>query len=52
MTEEELREAALRLELPMLERRAAQMRAAGDDEGWLEAQELARRVRAALRGDG
>jgi DNA primase len=52
VTEEELREAALRLELPMLERRAAQMRAAGDDAGWLEAQELARRVRAALRGDG
>jgi hypothetical protein len=52
VSEEELREAALRLELPMLERRAAQMRATGDDAGWLEAQELARRVRAALRGDG
>ena len=35
-----------------IERRAAQMRAAGEDAGWLEAQELARRVRAALRGDG
>jgi DNA primase len=52
VTEAELRESAYRLELPMLERRAARLRAAGDDAGWLETQELARRVRAALRGDG
>lgn len=47
----ELREAAYRVELPMLERRAAQMRAAGDERGRLEALDLARRVRAALRGE-
>jgi DNA primase len=51
-TEAELREAAYRLELPMLVRRAAERRAAGDDAGWLQTQELVRRVRAALRGDG
>lgn len=47
----ELREAAYRVELPMLERRAAEMRAAGDERGRLEALDLARRVRAALRGE-
>jgi hypothetical protein len=51
-TEAEVREAAYRLELPMLVRRAAERRAAGDDAGWLQTQELVRRVRAALRGDG
>jgi DNA primase len=45
----ELREAAYRVELPMLERRAAQMRMDGDEKGRLEALDLARRVRAALR---
>ncbi len=47
----ELREAAYRVELPMLERRAAERRAAGDEAGRLEALDLARRVRAALRGE-
>jgi DNA primase len=51
-TEEELREAAYRVELPMLEARAAQKRAEGDERGLLEALDLARRVRAALRGEG
>ena len=50
-TEAELREAAYRVELPMLERRAAQMRAAGDERAWLEALDLARRVRAAMRSE-
>ena len=35
----------------MLERRAAELRDAGDDAGRLEALDLARRVRAALRGE-
>lgn len=48
----ELREAAYRVELPMLERRAAEMRMRGDEKGRLEALDLARRVRAALRSDG
>ncbi len=47
----ELREAAYRVELPMLERRAAEMRIAGDERGRLEALDLARRVRAALRAE-
>jgi DNA primase len=51
VSEAELREAAYRVELPMLERRAAEMRAAGDEDGRLRALDLARRVRAALRGD-
>jgi DNA primase len=51
VSEAELREAAYRVELPMLERRAAQMREAGDERGRLEALDLARRVRAALRGE-
>lgn len=50
-SEAELREAALRVELPMLERRAADMKAAGDERGRLEALDLARRVRAALRAE-
>jgi DNA primase len=51
VSEAELREAAYRVELPMLERRAAELREAGDEEGRLRALDLARRVRAALRGD-
>jgi DNA primase len=50
-TAAEVREAAYRVELPMLERRAAEMRAKGDEQGRLEALDLARRVRAALRAD-
>ena len=50
-TEAELREAAYRLELPMLRRRAAELRAAGDERGSLHALDVARRVEAALRGD-
>ncbi|HEX2503554.1 MAG TPA: DNA primase, partial [Miltoncostaeaceae bacterium] len=52
VSEAELREAAYRVELPMLERRASELRDAGDDEGRLQALDLARRVRAALRGTG
>src|SRR5262245_8399519 len=52
VSETELREAAYRVELPMLRRRAAAQRAAGDEEGWLRTVDLERRVRAALRGDG
>ena len=48
---DELREAAYRVELPMLERRASELRVAGDEAGRLEALDLARRVRAALRGE-
>jgi DNA primase len=51
VSEAELREAAYRVELPMLQRRAAEQRAAGDEEGWLRTVDLERRVRAALRGD-
>ena len=51
VSEAELREAAYRVELPMLQRRAAEQRAAGDEEGWLQTVDLERRVRAALRGD-
>jgi DNA primase len=51
VSDAELREAAYRVELPMLERRAAELRAAGDEEGRLRALDLARRLRAALRGD-
>lgn len=47
----ELREAAYRVELPMLERRAAELRMSGDEKGRLEALDLARRVRAALRAE-
>ena len=51
MSETELREAAYRVELPMLRRRAADQRAAGDEDGYLRTVELEQRVRAALRGD-
>ncbi len=47
----ELREAACRVELPMLERRAAELRASGDEKGRLEVLDLARRVRASLRSE-
>ena len=47
----ELREAAYRVELPMLERRAAELRESGDEKGRLEVLDLARRVRAALRSE-
>ncbi len=50
-SEAELREAAYRVELPVLERRAADLRARGDEQGSLEASDLARRVRAALRAE-
>jgi DNA primase len=49
-TEAELREAAYRLELPMLRRRATELRAAGDERGSLKVLDLARRFEAALRG--
>lgn len=49
-TEAELRESVYRLELPMLRRRAADLRAAGDEAGSLHALDVARRVEAALRG--
>jgi DNA primase len=51
VTEAELREAVYRLQLPMVERRAAERREAGDERGRLEALGLARRLRAALRGE-
>lgn len=47
----ELREAADRLRLPVLRRRAAELRGAGDAEGSLRALDLARRVEASLRSD-
>ena len=50
VSETELREAAYRVELPMLRRRAAEQRAAGDEDGYLRTVALERRVRAALRG--
>jgi len=51
-TEEELREAVYRVQLPGLERRASAMREAGDAEGELRVQHLVNRLRAALRGEG
>ncbi len=51
VSEAELREAAYRVELPMLRRRAAELREAGDEDGYLRTVDLERRVRAALRGD-
>jgi DNA primase len=50
-SEAELREAAYRVELPMLERRVAELRSAGDEAGMLQALDLTRRVRAALRAE-
>ncbi|MFN8109921.1 MAG: DNA primase [Thermoleophilia bacterium] len=51
-TEAELREAAYRVQLPGLERRAATLREAGDAEGELRVQQLINRLRAALRVEG
>ena len=50
-TPAELREAAYRVELPAVRRRAAEARAAGDVEGHLRALDLERRLRDALRGE-
>lgn len=50
-TQAELREGADRLRLPVLRRRAAELRQAGDEEGSLHALDLARRVEASLRSD-
>jgi DNA primase len=51
VTEAELREAVYRLQLPMVERLAAERREAGDELGRIEALGMARRLRAALRGE-
>jgi len=48
---DELREAAYRVQLPALERRAQALRDAGDAEGALRMIDLVQRVRAALRGE-
>jgi DNA primase len=50
-SEEELREAVYRVQLPGLERRAEELRAAGDERERLRVLGLAHRVRAALRGE-
>jgi len=50
-TRAELDEAAHRVQLPALERRAALLREQGDEEGRLQILDLIRRLRAALRGD-
>lgn len=47
----ELQEAAYRVQLPFLERRAAHLRESGDEEGRLHVLGLVRRLRAALRGN-
>lgn len=46
-----LREAAYRLELAAVERRAAELRDGGDAEGRMAALALAQRIREALRGE-
>ena len=46
----ELREAAMRAQIPALERRAARLRAEGDEQGRLAPLHLMRRLRGALRG--
>ncbi|MCB0873251.1 MAG: DNA primase [Actinobacteria bacterium] len=51
-TEAELTEAVYRLQLPVLERRAAALRASGNAEGALRVQQLVNRLRQALRGEG
>ncbi|MEW6582072.1 MAG: DNA primase [Actinomycetota bacterium] len=48
-TEAELREAVLRVEAPMLERRAAELRAAGDEAELIRVLGLLNRLRAATR---
>lgn len=50
-TEPELREAVYRLQLPLLERRAAELRAAGRDEERMAVLDLAHRLRTVLRGE-
>jgi len=50
-SEEELREAVYRVQLPGLERRAEELRASGDEPERLRVLSLAHRVRAALRGE-
>jgi DNA primase len=49
-TEAELREAVLRVELPMLERRAALLREAGDEKELMNVLALLHRLRTATRG--
>lgn len=46
----ELREASMRAQIPALERRAARLRAEGDERGRLATLDLMRRLRGALRG--
>ena len=48
---DELREAALRVQLPWLEQQAAERREAGDEVGRMRMLDLARKTRAALRGE-
>ena len=48
-TEAELREAVFRVEAPMLERRAAELRAAGDEDELIRVLALLNRLRAATR---
>ncbi len=48
----ELREAGYRLQVPLLERRAAQLRQEGDPAELFRTLDLLRRVRDALRGEG
>jgi hypothetical protein len=49
-TQAELQEAGYRVQIPVLQRRAARMRETGDEEGRLRVLDLERRLRAALRG--
>jgi DNA primase len=51
-TEAELREAVFRVEAPMLERRAAELREAGEEGELLRVLALLNRLRAATRGQG
>ena len=48
----ELREAGYRLQVPLLEQRAARLREEGDSAELFHALDLLRRVRDALRGEG
>jgi DNA primase len=50
-TQEEIREAAYRLQLPLLERRAAKLREQGAERELLEVLELRTKLRTALRGE-
>lgn len=51
-TEEELKDAYLRVEKRALERRMTALRASGDDEEYLRLQAMVKRVETALRGAG